>query len=257
MNDGKVQDFDYISSAHLFGIVDMDNKDEYPLVMIPFEHLGKILPQGVFSKIDELQFKREETLTVDMVHEMMQLAKVYVPEDVHYKPTYPGSGFDEKQNTFILRWNPAISSIKVDTHNQLIPQILADDFDWSIWEHEKAKYGDRFYLVKVGESKTGIVMSGIFTSNPYTAGDWSGKGRVVHYMDMQPNVILNPDVIPMISTETLNQEIPSINWNKGHSGEIMTPQDAQKLDSLWQDFIKSNENKMDRVNLNMIKSFRL
>lgn len=255
ISDGKVNDFDFISWADMFAIMDIENNEKYPPVLIPFKHVGKILPSGVFSRIDDYQYKREEPLTVDMVHEMMEWAEAYTPEDIHYKPTFPGSGFDEKQNTFILRWNPGVSNIKEDIHNELIPQISLDRFDWSIWEHEKAKYGDRFYLVKVGDGKTGIVMSGIFTSNPYTGGDWSGKGRVVYYMDMQPNVILNPDVIPMISTETLNQEIPSINWSKGHSGEVMTPQDAQKLEALWQDFIKSNENKIDRVNLNMLRSF--
>ena len=40
-------------------------------------------------------------------------------------------------------------------HIQLVERMMVDYFNWSVWEHEKAKCGDRFFLVRVGEGKTG------------------------------------------------------------------------------------------------------
>lgn len=189
VKDGEVSKFDYISEASLLGITDLDNEEVAP-VLIPFREQWKILPKGVFTPMDELQYLRRGELTVEMVHGMMEKARYLQPDDLHYKPTYPGAGFDNVQQTFILMWNPDISSVSLEDHTKSIRKMYTEYFNWSVWEHEKARCGDRFYLVRVGKGNTGIVMSGVFDSHPYEDGDWSGKGRRVFYMDMLPNVIL-------------------------------------------------------------------
>ena len=40
-------------------------------------------------------------------------------------------------------------------HIQSEERMMVDYFNWSVWEHEKAKCSDRFFLVRVGEGKTG------------------------------------------------------------------------------------------------------
>ena len=49
-------------------------------------------------------------------------------------------------NTFILRWNPNISSYKMQEHLDMIPHIRKMEFpfhfDWSIYDWHKAKDGD-------------------------------------------------------------------------------------------------------------------
>ena len=72
----------------------------------------------------------------------------------------------------------------MERHNESIGSMLSRYYNWSVWEYEKAKCGDRFYMVRVGEGNTGVVMSGVFDSHPYEAADWSGKGRRTFYMDM-------------------------------------------------------------------------
>lgn len=131
--------------------------------------------------------------------------------------------------------------------------MYIEDFNWSVWEHEKAKCGDRFYLVRVGEGNTGIVMSGVFNSHPYEAEDWSGKGRRVFYMDMLPNVILNPEEAPMVRTEKLQKTIPSFDWTGGHSGRLLLQEESQKLEALWSDFLKKNEDRIDGETFNVNK----
>lgn len=250
ISNGKVSDFDYISYADLLGIFDMDDESNPP-ALIPFNEAWKILPKGVFKDLDEAQYLREGELTVDMVHQMMEKARHLQPDDLFYKPKYPGEGFDEKQNTVILMWNPAISSVKLGAHCESIEELYAEYFNWSVWEHEKAKCGDRFFLVRVGEGKTGIVMSGIFDSQPYTDRDWSGRGRLTYYMDMLPNVILDPDKAPMVTTDELTEAIPSFNWRGGHSGQILNQFDAAKLEMMWRDFLDKNEESVDGYTFNV------
>lgn len=249
IEDDKVSEFDFISVADTFAIVDIDNKTT---VFIPFKEIWKILPGELFQKIDELQYKRIGEVTTEEVREMMKYAKKFQPEDLHHQPIFPGKGYDEDQNTFILRWNPAISSIKLDEHNNQIENMLTEYFNWSVWEHEKAKCGDRFFLVKVGEGNTGIVMSGVFTSHPYEANDWSGQRRKTFYMDMEPNVILNPNKAPMITIEQLSKEIPTFNWAKGPSGVLLAKEDAQKLEKMWQQYIIENQDAIDNKHFKVL-----
>ncbi|MEE1093016.1 MAG: hypothetical protein UHZ01_08065 [Prevotella sp.] len=253
INEGKVSDFDYISVADVFAFIDMDEK-RAP-VLVPFKELWKILPEDTFRLIDEWQYERTGEVTADMVREMMDKAVLYQPEDLHYKPTMPGQGFDERQNTFILMWNPAISSYKLEVHNESIGNLLTECFNWSISDYAKAKCGDRFYLVRCGKGNTGIVMSGVFDSHPYEAGDWSGRGRTVYYMDMIPNLILNPDKAPMITTEQLLKAIPTFDWTGGRSGRLLSLQEAQALESLWQKYFNENADKADGVTMNAIKLY--
>lgn len=238
MNGSEVKPFDYISSSDLFGIFDLESHDN---VLIPMKHLWKILPKGVFRSLDELQYERIAELSADQVRNMMEMAKRFQPADIHYKPTKPGQGYDDRQKTFILMWNPAISSVTLDDHNNSVSSMLSEYFNWSVWDHEKAQIGDRFFLVRVGEGKTGIVMSGTFSSMPYEADDWSGKGRQTFYMDMEPNVILNPEVAPMVSTEDLQKAVPSFDWAGGHSGRLLNDIEAKAIEKLWSQFIESNE----------------
>lgn len=250
IKDGQVNEFDYVSEAGLLGIMDMDDENEPP-VLIPFREAWKVLPSKAFKPLDDVQFRREGEVTPDMVREMMRQARRLQPDDLLHRPIYPGAGFDEWQNTFILMWNPTISSVTLDEHVRCIKNMYTEYFNWSVWDHEKAKCGDRFFLVSVGEGHTGIVMSGVFDSHPYEAPDWSGKGRKTFYMDMIPNVILEPGFDHMITTEDLQKTIPTFDWTGGHSGRMLDKDEARKLESLWADFIRANADCIDGETINV------
>ena len=254
ISKGKVTDFDYISNADILGIMDLDHKD-VPPVLIPFDKITKIIPAEGFRILDEYQFERTEKLTPRKVREIMENARIFQPDDLLYKPVNPGEGYDESQNTVILMWNPAISSVTLEDHNQTIPDMFTEEYNWSVWEHEKAKCGDRFFLVRCGDGNTGIVMSGVFDSQPYESGDWSGKGRRTFYMEMTPNVILDPDNAPMLTTAELEQAIPNFQWTGGHSGRILPHEDAKKLETMWQEFLRKNHDAIDGKTMNAFGQF--
>ena len=58
-------------------------------------------------------------------------------------------------------------------------------------------------------------------------------------MEMIPNVILNPDKAPMITTEELENEIPEFKWSGGSSGRILPLEDAKNSKKCGQHSLKS------------------
>lgn len=152
---------------------------------------------------------------------------------------------DYSHNTFILRWNPAISSYtmaRLDNDMEEWAKGYWDyDFDWSVYDHQKARKGDRFFMVRVGEGRTGLFAAGRFSSNPMLGEDWSGKGREVYYMQMDFEAVFHPERTDIIATEELEREIANIDWRKGHSGEVVDAETADKLELMWRDFVGQNK----------------
>lgn len=144
-------------------------------------------------------------------------------------------------NTYILFWNPAISSYKQDDFQEKLRELEYNDLNWSVWEHEKASCGDRFYMVRCGEGKTGICMSGYFASDPYKGENWSGKGKETYYVDLDPDVMIHPDYRAILTTEELSRAIPDFDWTGGHSGRLLEAGFAEQLEELWKKFLDNNE----------------
>ncbi len=69
--------------------------------------------------------------------------------------------------TYILFWNPSISSCTMEEYQVKLMEIEYDSFNWSVYEHEGASCGDRCFMVRCGEGNTGICMSGYFATDPF------------------------------------------------------------------------------------------
>lgn len=151
-------------------------------------------------------------------------------------------------NTIILFWNPEISSYTIERLREDLSNY-AHVSNWSVWEHDKAHKGDRFFMVRCGKGKTGICMSGRFRSEPYQDEDWSGKGREVYYMDLMADTVIDPDILPILSTEVLSENIPSFDWSGGHSGRLLSAKKAKKLEKLWEEFLEENKDIFGRLTL--------
>lgn len=114
--------------------------------------------------------------------------------------------------------------------------------NWSINEYEKVKPGDRYYMIRCGNGKTGIVMQGKIESKCYESSDWSPKRRKkIFYADINYWIMVNPEIAPNILTpEILSQHLPDFNWFGGHSGRRLSKEYEKKLDELWSNYINSN-----------------
>lgn len=137
--------------------------------------------------------------------------------------------------TYLLRWNPTISSYTLNNYRNDMEEY-PDGFrsNWSIYEWEEAHKGDRFFMLRTGDDKAGIVYRGEFLSDPYEGDDWAGqKGKKRQYIDIGCYDFIPADNQSPIDIELLEKEIPEIDWRKGHSGELLSEETADKLNDLW------------------------
>lgn len=137
--------------------------------------------------------------------------------------------------TYLLRWNPQISSFRIEDYREAT-SLYPDGFqmNWSVYEWENARKGDRYYMLRTGDELAGIVFMGEFLSDPYPGDDWAGKGQTRHYVDISCFDCSEPDAIAWVSIEELQMTMPDIDWLKGHSGELLTTDQANTLEHLWQ-----------------------
>ena len=87
-------------------------------------------------------------------------------------------------------------------------------------------------MMRTGDEKAGIVFSGQFLSDPYPADDWAGSTKRRMYVDM---ICYNAESgsVPHILLEKLQAAIPAIEWQKGHSGELLSEEITSQLDGMW------------------------
>ena len=141
----------------------------------------------------------------------------------------------DEPRTYLLRWNPSISSFKEKDYEDCVANMEHGMFrlNWSIFEWEEARRGDLFYMMRVGDDKAGIVFNGQFISDPYPADDWAGSTKRRMYVDMVCTNPVEPGTKPRISLEKLQNEILAIEWAKGHSGSLLPSEMAEELHKLW------------------------
>lgn len=145
------------------------------------------------------------------------------------------------RKTFIMRWNTDISNYKLTEFDEAMNDFHENGFyyDWSIWDYQKAHIGDRFYMIRTGNGRNGVVMRGTIIGSPYPDEDWSGKGRKVYYIRMSLSHMIHPEDAPvLLSTDELNKSVPGFCWDNGHSGEMLNDEQAEQLEEVWQNYVE-------------------
>ena len=136
--------------------------------------------------------------------------------------------------TYLMRWNPTISSFTEKDFEECMENRVHGMFrmNWSIYDWQEARRGDFFYMMRTGDDKAGIVFCGQFLSDPYPADDWAGSTKRRMYVDM---VCYDAEsgATPHLSLEKLQSTIPTIEWQKGHSGELLSDEITAQLDKMW------------------------
>lgn len=153
--------------------------------------------------------------------------------------------------TVIFKWNPAFSSYAMKSFLIDLSYCKNDgndymDFNWSVWDYDKIHKDDEFYWVKVGLGQTGIVGHGTITSDPYEGEDWSGKGRKTFYVNFEPDILINPDALALLTCRELSDAITDFEWDKGHSGLVLNDQQAEKLGCVWAAYLELHKKKFLR-----------
>lgn len=150
----------------------------------------------------------------------------------------PGKAF-RLPKTFLLRWNPAISSFKLKYYQDALKkygQFFA--MDWSVWDWKEAAKGDKYFMLREGDGvNPGIIFKGEFLSDPYEGDDWRGTDQKRYYVDIDCEYCSSPDEQAVIPTDVLDKELPDYNWHLGHSGEVLPKKIAKRLEELFDDNI--------------------
>lgn len=133
-------------------------------------------------------------------------------------------------NTFILRWNPAISSYRMEEHKINCKEIKLEPifYNWSVREWQDLHAGDAF-LLQVGTDNDGIAMIGKFISEAYEEDSWRNDGTKIHYADMQIFYACDLNEKKSFRATHFEKTFPGIKWHGGHSGEKLSDQDSEKL----------------------------
>lgn len=141
----------------------------------------------------------------------------------------------KKPKKYLMRWNPSISSFTEKDFKESVEDMIHGSMfrmNWSIHEWEEARRGDIFYMMRVGDDKAGIVLNGLFVSDPYPSDDWAGSTKRRMYVDLVCMNAIAPDEKPIVSLEMLQTAIPEFNWTKGHSGVLLPDNVADKIAGL-------------------------
>ncbi len=135
---------------------------------------------------------------------------------------------------YLMRWNPTISSFTKKDYEECTKELEHGMFriNWSIHEWEEARRGDVFYMMRSGDEKAGIVFSGLIISDPYPCDDWNGTTKRRMYVDLACMNVMKPNEKPNVTLKKLQKAIPSIDWAKGHSGELLSEDVAMELGKL-------------------------
>lgn len=146
-------------------------------------------------------------------------------------------------NTFILRWNPAISSLTRKRYNHCLKEFGEDwGINWSIYDWRQARKGDICYMLLEGpeEEHPGIIFKGRIRCNPYVDKDWKGTDKERHYVDVECWDVADINKSAWITPQQLEAALPEIDWRKGHSGELLTHKQAATIEKLWNQFRPNN-----------------
>ena len=141
----------------------------------------------------------------------------------------------EEAKTYLMRWNPSISSFTEKDFERCLENQVHGMFrmNWSIYDWQEARRGDQFYMMRTGDEKAGIVFNGQFISDPYPADDWAGSTKRRMYVDMVCMSPMEPEKIPLVTLEKLQEAIPEYDWSEGHSGALLPKEIAMEMDELW------------------------
>lgn len=149
-------------------------------------------------------------------------------------------------NTYLLTWNPdKWQRDDIDYEIDELERLGIFKGRWSCGNSKSIKIGDRLFLIKIGrQNPKGICASGYAVSNVLEDEHWDGtKGKKANYVDIDFDIILNPDQEKILDLETLQQIEPNINqlWTPQQSGITIHPTVADAVEKIWFNFLNATK----------------
>ena len=143
-------------------------------------------------------------------------------------------------NTYLFVWNP--KRWTWDTLEDDIEQVDKTGKTrerWSCGNTKSIQIGDRIFLVKLGTEPKGIIAAGFATTTPFPEKHWTGENRQALYIDIDFEVLLNPEKEPILTLDILKTGNLSkqYSWTPQASGITIRPDIVDELEAVWFDFL--------------------
>ena len=149
-------------------------------------------------------------------------------------------------NTYILFWDPAISDYPMKRYCREYLRNVGNVLTWELREFEAAAPGDRVFWLRCGEGRTGILMAGSVYDSPFEDAHWKNPGERTAYVPFLVEYAVDSEEVPLVSTEMLQREMPEFDWNGGHSGRMLDPVYAGKLEMMWAKYVMEHAEMFDQ-----------
>ncbi|MGM9693706.1 MAG: hypothetical protein ACI3YC_01680 [Alloprevotella sp.] len=257
ISNHKLSPFDFVPYNPLLAIIDEDYGQE---IIIPFKKFRHLIRRRGLHLFDDYQCgkclsdlyhrKEDDPIEVNDVRDMLKEGRRYVVKDIFQKPLYPGKGFDKKQRTYILMWNPdgKDPGMTEEEYRESIVDIWPDkgDLIWDVSDCSTMRMGDRFFIVRNGQEKNGIVMSGVFGSGAYL---YTYERRTL-WAELDFNFAVDCDKHAIITTEQLKEAIPDLDWSRTFGCYKLKNDQAKKMEELFAPYFNEMLEKIDGKTVN-------
>ena len=254
ISNNQVSQFDFVPFNPLVAFIDEDRKRS---IVIPFKKLRYVTRNRGLHMFDDYQcgkclakLAKAQPVDVRDVRDMMNDAMHYQLKDLFYKPTYPGSGYDKQQRTYVLMWNPdsRSSDMSEEEYRMCISHIWPHKYDllWDVSDCRSMRMGDRFFVVRNGQEINGIVMSGVFGSSAYFQRNYMNSFSVV--LDFNFTVDYNEH--PIVTIEQLKEAVPDFDWSRTFGNYKLKTNQAKSLEALFAPYFDSMKGKVDGTTIN-------
>ena len=139
--------------------------------------------------------------------------------------------------SYILFWNPAISNLSLKAYSREYLRNVGNVITWELREFEAAEPGDRVFWLRCGEGKAGILMVGSIYESAFQDVHWKNPDEMSSYAPFLVEYAVDPEEVPIITTEMLQKEMPDFDWTGGASGRLLSPEYAEKLELMWAKYV--------------------
>ncbi len=141
---------------------------------------------------------------------------------------------ERQRKAYLLRWNPNISPYTRERYEEDFNHYLEsgeepEEMNWTIYEHSQVESGDIYFMAQVGCDVNGIVWAGFLEDEPYDMLDYKGCLIPRKFIDITYFFMQRIEDKMILTADRLKEVIPEIDWEKGHSGVLLSPEVAEKL----------------------------
>lgn len=146
-------------------------------------------------------------------------------------------------NTYLLVWNPKRWKWgAIDDEVKQVDKNGVCSLRWSCGNTKGIQPGDRLFLIKVGTEPKGIIGSGFAKTPVYSDRNWNGKKGRTNYIEVDFEILLNPDKDPILTLDILKKgKLSNQTWTPQMSGISIKPDIVDKLESIWFEFISTKK----------------